>query len=50
MSMTVVNEDTGTIIEKALEKVGIDEVPAWPGHTFNSGCEEYSAILGKIFL
>ncbi|EUC42083.1 hypothetical protein COCMIDRAFT_104432 [Bipolaris oryzae ATCC 44560] len=46
-SFEVVNEDTGRIIEMAMEKSGHDEVPPWPGVRFDSGTEEYRALLGS---
>lgn len=47
LSFEVVNEETGRLIEMAMEKNDHDEVPPWPGVRFNSGTEEYRALLGK---
>ncbi|XP_014556661.1 hypothetical protein COCVIDRAFT_99137 [Bipolaris victoriae FI3] len=47
ISFEVVNEETGRIIDRAMKKNGHDEVPPWPGVRFNSGTEEYRALLGS---
>ncbi|KAH7552921.1 hypothetical protein BM1_07894 [Bipolaris maydis] len=47
LSFEVVNEETGRLIEMAMEKNDHDEVPPWPGVRFNSGTEEYRALLGS---
>lgn len=47
MSITVVNEDTGYIIDLAVERRGYDSLPVWPGIRFDPGTEEYNALLGK---
>lgn len=47
ISFEVVNEETGRIIDRAMKKNGHDEVPPWPGVRFNSGTEEYRALLGR---
>ncbi|EMD67412.1 hypothetical protein COCSADRAFT_83739 [Bipolaris sorokiniana ND90Pr] len=47
ISFEVVNEETGRLIEHAMEKNGHDEVPPWPGVRFNPETEEYRALLGS---
>ncbi|USP73066.1 uncharacterized protein yc1106_00340 [Curvularia clavata] len=47
MSICIVNEDTADIIDTALERRGYESLPAWPGIRFDSGTEEYNALLGS---
>lgn len=47
LSVTVINEDTMAVIDMALARRGYNSLPRWPGVQFDSGTEEYNAILGK---
>lgn len=47
MSITIVNQETIEVIDMALNNVGIEEVPAWPGVRFDSGSQGYLALMGK---
>lgn len=54
LSVNIINDDTEAIVEEALAKVVLppgqerpEEIPPWPGITFDTSSEAGVAILGK---
>ncbi|KAI4949426.1 hypothetical protein J4E91_005165, partial [Alternaria rosae] len=46
-SLTVVNSETEKIIDRAMKRTALDEVPVWPGVDYLYNTDSYLAILGS---